>query len=75
MTVDLQDVRSLLIHMVELVVTAAELSPEKTAQRLTVLQHMLHVMLQRISLQQVLQINVRFSFPMQSVLLIRHLST
>ena len=57
------------------VVTAAELSPEKTVQRLTVLQHMLHVMLQRISLQQVLQINVRFSFPMQSVLLIRHLST
>ena len=30
---------------------------------------------QKILLQQVLQINVRFSFPMRSVLLIRHLST
>ncbi len=32
-----------------MVVTVAELSPEKTAQRLTVLQLMQHVMLQRTS--------------------------
>ena len=36
--------------------------PEKTAQRLTVPQHMLHVMLQRTLLQQVLLISVRFSY-------------
>ena len=41
---------------------AAELFPEKTAQRLTVPQHMLHVMLQRTLLQQVLLISVRFSY-------------
>lgn len=40
----------------------------KTAQRLTVPQHMLHVMLQRTLLQQVLLISVRFSYLTPSVL-------
>ncbi len=46
-------------------------SPEKTAQRLTVLQLMQHVMLQRTLLQQVLLTSARSSFPMQLVLHIR----
>ena len=53
---------------VDMHVTAAELFPEKTAQRLTVPQHMLHVMLQRTLLQQVLLISVRFSYLTPSVL-------
>ena len=44
MTVDLQDVRSSLILTADPDVTAAELSLERTAQRLTVLQHMQLVM-------------------------------
>ncbi len=43
------------------------LSLEKTVQRLTVLQLMQHVTLQRILLQQDLLRNVRSSFLMQSV--------
>ena len=43
----------------------------KTAQRLTVLQLMQHVMLQRTLLQQVLLTSARSSFPMQLVLHIR----
>ena len=70
-TAVLQDVRSLLILMAEQDVTAAVLSPEKTAQRLTVLQLMQHVMLQRTLLQQVLLTSARSSFPMQLVLHIR----
>ncbi len=70
----LQDVRLSLILTVDMLVTAAVLSPERTAQRLTVLQHMQHVMLQRILLQQDLQTDVRFSFHMQSVLHSQHLS-
>ena len=54
--------------IVDMHVTAAELFPEKTAQRLTVPQHMLHVMLQRTLLQQVLLISVRFSYLTPSVL-------
>ena len=66
-TVDLQVVRSSLILMVEQDVTAAVLSPVKTAQKLTVPQLMQHVMLQRILLQQDWLTNVKSSFLMQSV--------
>lgn len=47
--------------------------PEKTALRLTVLQHMQPVMLQRILLRQALRINVRSSCLMQLVWLSLHL--
>ena len=49
------------------IVTAAVLSPVKTAQKLTVPQLMQHVMLQRILLQQDWLTNVKSSFLMQSV--------
>ena len=75
MTVVLQAVRSSLILTAEQDVTAAELSPVKTVQRLTVQLLMQHVMLQRTLLQQVWQTNVRSSFLMRSVLHILHLST
>ena len=66
-TVDLQVVRSSLILTVEQDVTAAVLSPVKTAQKLTVPQLMQHVMLQRILLQQDWLTNVKSSFLMQLV--------
>ena len=55
------------ILTVEQDVTAAVLSPVKTAQKLTVPQLMQHVMLQRILLQQDWLTNVKSSFLMQSV--------
>ena len=66
-TVDLQVVRSSLILTVEQDVMEAVLSLVKTAQKLTVLQLMQHVMLQRILLQQDWLTNVKSSFLMQSV--------
>ena len=74
-TVDLQDVRSSLILTVEQDVTAAVLSPVKTAQKVDrSAAYAARYVAKRILLQQVLQTNVRFSFPMQSVLLNRLLS-
>ena len=47
-TVVLQDVKSLLTHMVDMPVTAVELFQEKIVQKLTVQLLMLHVMLLKI---------------------------
>ena len=68
MTADLQAERLLLIHMADTLATAAVLSAVKTRQRLTAVQLMRLVGLQRILLQQVLPKSVRLSLLMQSVL-------
>ena len=70
---DLQAERLSLIHTVVIHVTAVALSQVKTRQRLTVALRMHHVTLQKILLLQVLQINVRFSLHMLSVLLVLYL--
>ena len=72
-TAGLQAVRLLLIHMVDMHVMAVVLSQERIVQKLTVKQHMPHVMLQKILLQQVLQISVKYSFHMLLVLHSLHL--